>query len=413
MRKFCFFCFILLFSSRCPGQNNFKRGYVVLNSGDTLRGEIDYGNWAFNPDNITFRNNESRQLYNTGNLKAFAINEEDQYVRYNVTYQLAAADLPDAKEIFDAARETKEVWLRVLYRAKYSLYELNTPKREYFFVDPGGEEIKELVYRVRLTNGQLQKDEQYKNLLLMYAEETNNSIAVQKKLETADYNNKDLLLVFALLNNGKNSFENKIRIKAKKDICAGGMFLFFSTAGELYNDGSGAYAIYTATFQSSFSFKVGCGITYFSQRNLGRLQSRLGLNFANLPLNGENNTGTGSFQKEKYSGSFFVAEPNVNILVSLNPGKQTRFLIGPTLGYNIILKNNLSSKFENPGILVKKDNFPPANGGFVSAGLNFSLIGEWGKLNLQLYHCTNLFDSPFTTLRANAVSLTYGYVFKK
>jgi hypothetical protein len=56
-----FFC--LLIVSAAYAQKNYKKGYVVLNSGDTLQGSIDYRNWDTHFKQITFYANKKEQKY--------------------------------------------------------------------------------------------------------------------------------------------------------------------------------------------------------------------------------------------------------------------------------------------------------------------------------------------------------------
>ncbi len=414
MKKFFVYLLPIFLVSGISAQKNFTPGFVVLNTGDTVRGEIDYGSWPKNPEIITFRAEGQKQTYSVGQLKSFSINNEVFFVRFHVSYQLSAAELADAQESFDGPVESKEVWLRLLFGGKYSLYELSIPKRNYFFFwsDKGG--LKELIYRVRLNStGVLEKDEQYKNLLASYAVEAGCESAVQKKLSRAFYEDEDLLDVFNILNGGSGSFKESGPPKTRFDVSAGGSFYSFATSGDLFNDGSGAYAIYTATFKSTMGFIVGAGLTYLTKRNRGKVQSRIGLNLGSLNINGENNTGTGSFQKEKYSGTLLIAEPNASIDLLLTGNKKLNALLGFIFGYNIVFSNTFSSTFENPGVIVNRDNFPDVGGGFLSVGINGTLSGTWGRLNLRANKVTNIFNTRLTTLDGIQVSLTYGYFLRK
>jgi len=413
MKKSFFICLVFIGSS-CFSQSNFLPGYVVLNSRDTLYGDIDYLNWNINPEKITFRRANVTQEYEVQHLGAFGVTGEDHYLRKTITYQLGAIEISDAQESFDSPSQTKDVWLRVLYRSDYSLLEYNTPKRVYFFVlhrfASHGELVDELVYRIRLYNGQLEKDEQYKNKLQLFADHENKSVAVQKFLATSDYNRKDLLKVFSLLNEGKSSFEDKKAIPVKKDITGGIVFYSFTSSGTPVNDGSGAYFLNTATWESTVGFRLGIGFTFASQRNFGRLQSRLGINLASLKLTGEN-TNSGNFQKEEYNGEAYILEPNYKLLFSLNPLKNAQFLIGPAIGYSIILKSSMQSRFENPGVVTVKDDFPRVKGGFLSGGLDVALAGSFGRVTLHYIRIFNMIDGGTAIVTGNGFGISYGYIF--
>jgi hypothetical protein len=290
---------------------------------------------------------------------------------------------------------------------------LNTIKRKYFFVESEKDGLKELIYRVRVSGGEMQKDEQYKNLISIYSRQAGTDDLVGKQLETTDYTDKDLLRLFNLLNGGKGSFKETTQMQTRFDLSAGGSLYVFSTAGRPFNDGSGAYAITSTDFKSSIGFIAGCGITYYSKRNRGRFQSRLGLNIASITIDGENTTGDGSFDKEKYSGSIIMAEPNLSFDVLLTPKKQSDLLLGVFFGYNLPVINNFTSTFENPGVVINRENFPPVSGGFIIAGINGTYVHAQNRINLRLFSSTNVFDSPLAVLRGTGISLSYGYIFKK
>ncbi len=412
LKTFILSLIVVALSAFANAQGKYKPGYIILNNGDTLSGEIEYNDWTVNPVKIKFRENGTQEIYSVGQLKGFSIEKEAIYFRFKITYQQSAADLNEATEKFDGPVQTEDAWLRLLYKADYSLYEFHNAKRKYFFIESVQEGLKELVYRVRVSNGQLQKDEQYKNLLFAYAGEKE-LYGLQQKINSASYNDKDLIRIFQLLNEGKSSYHEEIAQRTVADVSGGVATYFFSTTGALFNDGSGSYALNTASFKSSFGVTVGAGITYYAKRKNSRLQSRLGFSFSSVSLNGSNRTGQGSFQYEKYSGSLFIAEPNFNLMVKLTSEKPLTVLLGPSLGYGIVIKNNFSSRFENPGVVIEKKNFPPADGGFMKAGIDLGLISKRGRLNISALLLTNLFDSPFTTLRAKGIGISYGYLFKR
>lgn len=389
-------------------QGFFKPGYIVLNTGDTITGEVEVKNWTINPETVSFKKENNVRVYSVKELKAFGVDNEARLTRYGVTYQLASADPADAEEQFDQRETTRDAWLRVLYHSNFSLYELNTTKRKYFFIEDDKGNLRELIYRVSMYNNQLQKDEQYKSLLLSYAGQNETYAALQKSLSTADYNNKDLIKAFSILNRGASGFEDKKGTHTRVDVCAGASFTSFTTSGGLYNDGSGAYAIYSANFKSTAGFVVGVGFTFKSNASFSRVRSRLGLNFRIISLDGTNNSGDGSFKNESYSGTLIIAEPNANVLFNLTHSDRTGLYLGPYFGYNIVVSQNVSSRFENPGVVVERKDFPPANGGYITAGIDLSILGSWGRLSILYTKGTNIFDSPRTALKAGTLSLTYG-----
>lgn len=395
-------------------QKNFSPGYIVLNSGDTLKGDIDYGNKATNPESLLFRSSADPQKYTVKEVSSFGVDNNLVFVRFKVSYQQTAAELADATETFEGPVTSGDFWLRLLLKGKYSLYELNTVKRKYFFIENDKGELQELVYRVRLSNaGVMEKNEQYKNLLGTYSESLSNYPIIQKKIDKSSYKDDDLKEIMSLINGSSNSFKETNQTKALLDLSAGVNIYSFSPSGGIYNDGSGGYAIHNATFKTSFGFAIGFGVTTVSKRNRGKIQPRFGVTVASMKIDGENTTGTGSFQREKYDGNFILVEPNASINLLLSKSMKTNFLLGLIVGYNLVVSNSLTSIFENPGVVIKRDNFPDAGGGFLSTGANATVSGDWGRLNLRASKISNIFNSPQTTLSGIQFSFTYGYYIKK
>jgi hypothetical protein len=406
-----FFLFQVLLLS---AQSSYHPGYIVLNSGDTLRGEIETTNWTINPTSIMFRGAGTSQHYQTGLLRAFGLDNGSQYQRFIFSYEPSVVELADATETLAGKAETKEAWLRLLYKGKYTLYEWATTKRKYFFVASDQHGIRELIYRVRLTtSGEMMKDEQFKNLLSNYAIAEGNEKNVQRHLTNANYNDKDLLRVFDQLNGQKSSFKETNDGRSKFDISAGGTVNFIKSGGGVFIDGTGAYAVNNAEFKTSFGFVLGFGFTYISKKNAPKVQPRIGVNLASLSLDGHNTKGGGGFEEETYKGSLLMIEPNFNLDLLLNPGNKNAALIGLTFGYNVIISNSFEGVFKNPLVTVTRENKPPVDGGFMNIGLSGTLAGNWGRLNLRVCARTNMIEAQSATLKGPGISLTYGYYLKK
>lgn len=411
MRKICSLAVLLFACCLMNAQQKYKPGYVVLNSNDTLWGEIEDKYWTTNPSQINFKGKETTS-YTVPDLKAFGITGNDQYVRYTVSYQQTADDLNEATDMFQGPEVKETVWLKLIYKSNISLYSLETVKRPYFFIEKGQNGIQELIYRVRLLNGQLQKDEQYKNLLSRIALEEDKTDEVQSKLTLTEYNEEDLVKVMKVLSKTVSSYTVAPQRKPELDVFGGFTYSAYNASGNAYYDGSSVYAINEGSFKSAAGFLGGLGITFFSKKKEGGAIARLGLNIASLSIDGSNNSGNGAYDKEAYNGNVLALGPEMALQWKLNKQGGTSFYLGPFAGFNIPVSSNLTSTFENPGIVIVRKKFPPVSG-FMSLGLRFSLKGNWGVFNLQGFHYTNLFNAEGSRLGSNGVALTYGYIFKR
>jgi hypothetical protein len=99
-------------------QTNFKPGYVVTNSGDTLRGQVDYRQWDRNPREIHFKqNNEAWKAYSIDNAKALAVSDVEYYERYAITATNADTRLSQLSAL-DTSVRADTVFLKVLCKGK-------------------------------------------------------------------------------------------------------------------------------------------------------------------------------------------------------------------------------------------------------------------------------------------------------
>src|SRR6478609_5778328 len=76
-------------------QKNFVQGLVVLNNGDTLRGQIDYRNWEVNPLNIQFQDNGGIKKFSPEDLAGFEIQNEDIYISRTITKDMRPVNFTD------------------------------------------------------------------------------------------------------------------------------------------------------------------------------------------------------------------------------------------------------------------------------------------------------------------------------
>jgi hypothetical protein len=158
MQKLLFTLFISLFGiNQSFAQSNFIDGGIVQLNGDTLLGQIDYQEWAINPQKISFKKgNESKVKYfGAKDIAGFVINEKNEY------YESAAVEInmetidPKFLPIFESKRDAfnkfkpvrDTVFLLVLEKGELNFYEYIDKNRTHFFANKKNEPIKELVIR--------------------------------------------------------------------------------------------------------------------------------------------------------------------------------------------------------------------------------------------------------------------------
>jgi hypothetical protein len=77
-----YFLLILLFTYQLNAysQQNWRKGWCVEQNGDTLRGQILFGDWEISPSEIVFRDSVKllQQKFGTKDLKSFALTNDKQ-----------------------------------------------------------------------------------------------------------------------------------------------------------------------------------------------------------------------------------------------------------------------------------------------------------------------------------------------
>jgi hypothetical protein len=127
MKKSILFSFILFISQLCLSQASFRDGYVIMHTGDTLAGLIDYRPGTRNSDNINFKESDSSvsKVYTSNDISGFGFSDG----RYFESKYFNRSD--------DGSRK---LFLEVLIKGKVSLY----TNEGNFFIQKGDSTIYEL-----------------------------------------------------------------------------------------------------------------------------------------------------------------------------------------------------------------------------------------------------------------------------
>lgn len=134
-------------------QTNFKPGYVVTNSGDTLRGQIDYRQWDRNPREIHFKqNDEALKVYSIDNARAFALLNAAYYERYIITATNAETQLSQLSYL-DTSTRVDTAFLKVLCKGKAVdfLEFTDKIKTRYYIKEATQAKPAELIYEAHLS----------------------------------------------------------------------------------------------------------------------------------------------------------------------------------------------------------------------------------------------------------------------
>ncbi|MBX7109003.1 MAG: hypothetical protein K1X61_10190 [Chitinophagales bacterium] len=140
---------LLLFAGSTFALDNFIKGYVVLNSGDTLHGLIEDEEWKVNPSLIYFKDSATAEptIFSPLQISMFRLEKGNWYVSYSGLVD--ATSLEVSKLTYHPKpyyiRDT--FFLRVLEAgAAFLYYGRDIRERDHFFISKPGDTLAELQY---------------------------------------------------------------------------------------------------------------------------------------------------------------------------------------------------------------------------------------------------------------------------
>jgi hypothetical protein len=134
-------------------QNNYKKGLVITEQGDTLKGYINDRDWLENPEKISYKETlESNidKVFDLGNSSFFQIIGEDAYQKYTVSVSMDEINISKLNIGADTSKAIEKVFLKVLVDGcNVNLYSYTDDiKTRYYFWDKSTALPVELSYKL-------------------------------------------------------------------------------------------------------------------------------------------------------------------------------------------------------------------------------------------------------------------------
>lgn len=328
---------LIVMASDLSAQSVQKKGYVVLNNGDTLHGWIDYHNWEKNPSSVSFKNDSltgTATRYSKYDLQAIEITGFDRYIKAIVEKDDRPVEIGELLPLEMNAASTDTVMLRVLVKgSQFDLYELND-RKSHFFIKRAGENIKELTYIVSISseNMSVRTQKIFINQLKGYLSNMAVSDELSKKIDRADYKEKYLTPIVNEMNKISGSVEYTTAEQRKKILTS-----FFAGGGVGYSNlklkGSNT-AFDNKQFSGGIVPLIVAGVEVSSPRNLQAIALRLDATVSRASYNADG--------KKNSSGvitSYSVVQTNItptfSLLLSFIRKENWRMYAGVGAAWNI------------------------------------------------------------------------------
>ena len=187
-------------------QSNFKKGYVITSSGDTISGLIDLKEWEKTPQSVSFKRSEDKksETLDTTSLRGFAIAGIDSYEKFSTSVSLNETDFRSMPDVQDTTSEVRTIFLKTLQKGqRISLYSYTDKIKTRFYIlkSGGNSAIEELLYRPYIEDGKIKNAFLYANQLLGLVNQYGvYSSKIESKLKTSQYEEKDILHVIRYIN---------------------------------------------------------------------------------------------------------------------------------------------------------------------------------------------------------------------
>lgn len=262
--KLFFTTLLVAIAATVFAQSNYHEGIVIKNSGDTLRGYIDYREWEQCPTTINFKlrkDDREVQHFDPHVIKEFEINGMETYVTYRGIISMDKTSFPDLPLAADTSKKMDTIFLKQVVKGKYlTLFYQNDKTKTRLFVAENNADPIELKYSQYYEDGtELRVNTRYKNQLIYYVTKyaPDNNKLIQEAGHV-DYEESGIETIVSKING---------ETKVSKSVANG---RFFVGAGvnnirtEVFNSGSSVNATTvspTATF----------GIDIFSNPNVQQL----------------------------------------------------------------------------------------------------------------------------------------------
>lgn len=414
-----FICLVLLLSQAplfLSAQSNYKPGYVVNIKGDTLKGFVDYREWARNPKEITFKQalNAAGEKFSALTANAFAVTGADYYDRFVVDISTSTVELPELSHKLDTAFITDTVFLKNLVNGKsISLYVYtNSVKSNYYIFDKRLHKIiglKQYLYydeeklSVSGINGYIGQ------LLRLAAIYQPGNKGLQTRIQKASYIESDLTDI-AIKINGGTAAQQAVHINSGIRMFAGAGI----RSSKLQFKGDNTAAPFPeGSSDNAFSPVISAGLNFLLNKYTERLIIRLEVSAAMNQFKFSAQQGTGP---TRYDLNFkqFNAAVTPQILYNFYSTDKVKAFFDVGLAVNVYKYNNYDYiTTYSYGVVTSKNKYPQFQ------GLVFSLpikAGTWINKRIEIYGAYSIPTSitRYIYYSADLSSIQFGmnYLFK-
>jgi hypothetical protein len=272
---------LLLVPLLCPfllkAQSNFKPGYVISISGQTIQGFINEKEWDSNPASISFKTSAGAndvKNYTVNDIQYFEVTGSVAFQRYSGAISTDETSIGKLSTSRDTSTKQAVVFLRLQQKGdKVSLYSYSDDiKTRYFIADNKAGNTAELIYKVYLVTdvgANAHTENQYVSQLYELASKYNpTSNELRKLIEKAEYKLSDLKKISQMINSltvDNSSYGSHPGVDFFVGAGIDATNYKFTGQAVFYND---------VPSKTSFAPVIIAGVNFYSNKDVGRFVFR-------------------------------------------------------------------------------------------------------------------------------------------
>ncbi|MDT0645730.1 outer membrane beta-barrel protein [Zunongwangia sp. F260] len=143
---------IVLFTFFCLctyAQNDFQKGYVINNTGDTINALIKNEVWINNPRDVSYKTSENGEvkIHTIDHVREFGVPEHYQYKRVDVRMDRSTNDFSRLSNDRNPDFQEERLFLQSLVEGAANLYFYREGGLERFFYSVEGSHPEQLIYK--------------------------------------------------------------------------------------------------------------------------------------------------------------------------------------------------------------------------------------------------------------------------
>lgn len=247
----------IISSISCYSQIVFENGYFINETDQKIDCLIKNIDWRKNPTVFEYKLFQNTEIKKAGihEVKEFGIFEASKYIRSVVEMDRSSSNLPDISTERSPVFREEQLFLKVVVEGKASLLQYRDRNLTRFFIKTNDNDIKQLVYKIYLKNGEsVARNVNFRQQLLLGLKCKD---ITSNDLKYLEYTIRDLEQIFVKYNECINSDYVNFEAKKNKDFFNLTIKPGINISNLTIFDSDSDSEFLLTDFSTSFNFKFG------------------------------------------------------------------------------------------------------------------------------------------------------------